>query len=168
MYYSSFQPVSSRDIAKMLNLVIEVVRFEAITELTFDYLNVIAPTKEDSRFLRIMLEDEREHFDELKKVYFTLTGQHPGGDPPTFEVPESFLKGIHDLFFQKLDIIAIYKKIKKLSPYVELQNKADTFIHDELKHLSILNYILINQNRRDETIYQYRELPFQYSSPYSQ
>ncbi|MCT8136822.1 ferritin-like domain-containing protein [Anaerobacillus sp. CMMVII] len=166
MYYHNYLQTSSKDISNMLTLVIEVVRFEAITELTFDYLKVIAPSNEDSKFLQAMLDDEREHFDELKKIYFALTGQQPAGDPPTFEVPESYSKGINDLFLQKLEIIAIYKKIRKLSPFLAVREKVADFIHDELRHLPMLNHILINKYD-GERFYDYRTIPNHYPPTYS-
>jgi rubrerythrin len=166
MYYNNFGQSSTNDISKLLNLVIAVVRFEAITELTFDYLKVIAPTKEDSRFLQVMLDDEREHFEELKKIYFTLTGQQPAGDPPTFEIPESYVKGINDLYIQKVEIISIYKKMKKRSPFAALNEKVAGFIQDEVKHLSMLNHILIN-HYTEERVYDYRGMDCQYPSAFS-
>ncbi|QOY37938.1 ferritin-like domain-containing protein [Anaerobacillus isosaccharinicus] len=166
MYYRNFQQPSTHDISKVLKLVVEVVRFESITELTFDYLKVIAPTKEDERFLQIMLDDEREHFEVLKKIYFTLTGQYPSGDPPTFEVPASYLQGINDLFVQKLEIIAIYKRIRKSSPFAAIREKIAELIEDELRHLPMLNHILIN-SYVEERVYDFRELPSQFPTTFS-
>lgn len=166
MFYNNFQQPSSQDTLKMLHFVTEVVRFEAVTELTFDYLKVIAPTKEDGMFLQMMLDDEREHFEELKNIYFSITGKQPAGDPPTFEVPETYVKGVHDLFLQKLEIIAVLKKIKKVSPYPAIKEKAFDFIQDELRHLPMLNHILL-KTYVEERVYDYRPMPFYFPTTFS-
>ncbi|OIJ21313.1 hypothetical protein BKP45_00585 [Anaerobacillus alkalidiazotrophicus] len=157
MYYQNYflRGTTSQDISILLTLIIEVVRHEAITELTFDYLKVIAQDQRDEKLLQSMLEDEREHFNELKKIYFSLTGKKAEGDPPQFEIPESYIAGIEGLYFQKLEILSIYKKMRNLSPYVYIRELVADFIHDELRHLTMLNHILINNCLKDRTFALY-------------
>ncbi|OIJ13574.1 hypothetical protein BKP37_09815 [Anaerobacillus alkalilacustris] len=156
MYYQNyFLRSTSQDISILFTLIIEVVRHEAITELTFDYLKVIASDKREEKLLQSMLEDEREHFNELKKIYFTLTGKQAEGDSPQFEIPESYIAGIEGLYFQKLEILSIYKRMRNLSPYLYIRELVADFIHDELRHLTMLNHILINNSLKDRTFAYY-------------
>ncbi len=164
MYYQRQE--SPHDVSKLLKLMTEVVRFEAITELTFDYLKVVAPTKQAAMFLEKMLQDERNHTKEFKKLYFTLTSQQAAGDPPTFEIPESFGKGIRDIFSQKLEIIEIYKRIKQLSPYSDLRDKMNDFIQDELQHLAMINHLIITQPE-ERRMYDFRSVPYYTPISYS-
>ncbi|RXJ00324.1 ferritin-like domain-containing protein [Anaerobacillus alkaliphilus] len=166
MYFNNYRQDSFHGNSKILKLMTDVVRFEAITELTFDYLTVVAPTKRASMYLQSMLKDERDHIEEFKKIYFTLTGQQAGGDAPTFEIPESYEKGIQDIFAQKLDIIAIYKKIRQLSPYADLREKMNEFIQDEMRHLSMINHLLI-RNSDEKRGYDFQLVPSYYPIEYS-
>lgn len=142
MFYNHFNQVSNGDISKLLKMIVDIVRFESITELTFDYLKVIAPSKEEEAYLQLILDDEREHIDELKKIYFSITSQQPLGDSPTFAIPESYIQGIKDIFQQKQEIINIYKSMKRMSPFIYIKEKMVDFIQDEIRHLAILNHLL--------------------------
>ncbi|OIJ14120.1 hypothetical protein BKP35_07935 [Anaerobacillus arseniciselenatis] len=153
-YYNYYLTPPTNEIHKMLNLIIEVVRFEAVTELTFDYLKVLAPSKEEKVLLQKMLDDEREHFKELKRMYYNITGKSAAGDPPVFIRPESYLLAIEKIFYEKVEIIPLYKKMKKIAPTIDMREQISNFIYDELSHLSMLNHILI-KSKVTERIYDY-------------
>lgn len=167
MYYYDYYPTpSTTEINKMLNLIIEVVRFEAVTELTFDYLKVLAPSREEKILLQKMLEDEREHFKALKSIYFYITGKSAAGDPPIFERPETYISGVENTFYEKVEIIPIYKKIKKLALTSDMREQIANFIYDELSHLSMLNHILL-KSKVTERIYDYSSVRLNYPEMYS-
>lgn len=151
--------ISKKEMKKFLELILEVVRFEAVTELTFDYLKVLAPREEEKYLLDKMLEDEREHFRQLKLMYFHITGRQAEVDFPVFKRPETYLSGIEEIFYEKIEIINTYKKMKKMAPIFQMRDEVTTFIFDELSHLSMLNHILI-QHHMKERSYSYTQTHF--------
>lgn len=167
MYYqNNFQREPTKDFSFFLSLIVEVVRHEAYSELIFDYLKVIAPNKDDEGFLQIMLDDEREHYRDLKKIYFSLTGQHALGDAPQFEVPETYIGGLDNIYLKKLEILSIYKRMRNFSPYINIREKIYEFSQDELKHLTILNRIIIKQFMK-ERVHDYPAYPIFQASLFS-
>lgn len=168
VYYNHFfSTTPPSNVGKVLKLIILVVEQEAITELTFDYLKVVAPTQNEKKFIQKMLDDERGHYKELKQIYFSITGQQAEGTSPTFEPPVSYLVGLSDLFYKKIEIITIYKKMKRLATNLNISETLADFIDDELGHLSMINHILIKNNMNIERVHDYQVLPIHNSNYYA-
>lgn len=109
MFYPNFRETNP-ELRDFLELILNVVKNEAYSELMFDYLKVIAASKVDQVILNKILEEERHHYRRLKQIYTFLTNEEALVDAPTFEVPETFELGVNEIFLQKIVIIDDYKK----------------------------------------------------------
>ncbi|MFV8828602.1 hypothetical protein [Alkalihalobacterium sp. APHAB7] len=67
---------------------------ESTSIITYDYLMVIAEREESKELLRQVIQVRRRSDEQLKWVYFQLTGQMVAVDQDVFERPDTYLGGI--------------------------------------------------------------------------
>lgn len=148
LFYATFRDTIP-ELQKLLELILNVVKNEAYSELMFDYLKVIAPSKVDQVLLDKILDEERLHYRRLKQIYTFLTNEEALADAPTFEIPETYEIGINEIFVQKIVSIDDYKKMIEQSWNIpSLKEELMIFKLDEMKHLSMLNFLQIKKDKR--------------------
>lgn len=117
-----------------------------------DFINLLltlASNKEDQKIINSIFDDEKKYNEKLEKMYLELTGDKFTNSRRNNQIENfyNYDKNLEKAFFNKLDSIEEYKRIKN-----DIHNREHIYtimdiINDELKHANLYNF-LITSNKK--------------------
>lgn len=125
-----------------LQLILEALSGETEDKLFYDYLISIAPSQEDKDIIASIRDDEKEHFDLFRQLYYELTGQMPPQqNNEGFTKPASYCQGIKKSILGEISAVENYRKI--LFAMVDRRhiNILTRIITDEIRHADFFNFL---------------------------
>jgi rubrerythrin len=132
-----------------LDLIKKAVLVEAEDRNLYEFLLSIAPTKEEKKIIRSIIEDEIEHFGLFRQIYYELTGQMlPVPHENKIKKPASYREGIKKALIGEQDTTYKYGKILFAMVNRMHMMKVIKIITDEIRHGTLLNYIYIRTRCR--------------------
>ncbi|WP_078551534.1 hypothetical protein [Bacillus alkalicellulosilyticus] len=73
-----------------------IMKRESTDIITLDFLMVIAPTEQAQKVLKHVLRVRSQTNEQLKQLYYEITGEILGVDQETFNRPDDFTSGIQE------------------------------------------------------------------------
>lgn len=124
MYLNSFKRVPSiRYQDRVARLIPAIMTRESTSVILLDYLAVVAETEEEKEYLQSLVNWRRRNDQDLKELYYRLTGTVLAVDQETFFIPDSFGEGIRlELSYQK----------KRVSTITEISSLLQETIHQPM------------------------------------
>lgn len=120
----------------------DAVRGEKEDQLFYDYLISVAPSEEDKKIIESIRNDERQHFNLFRQIYFELTGQTlPSAPEASFTKPSSYCQGIQKALFGELGAVERYRIILFAMQERKHINMLTRIITDEQKHAAKYNFL---------------------------
>ncbi|WP_096439597.1 ferritin-like domain-containing protein [Alteribacter populi] len=141
-YGQSTQP--SINWSTVLRMIRQIMSRESIDELTYDYLKCLSNNEKDEQLMDQMLEDERKHYDTLRRIYADITGQFPELEASTITIPDSYEDGLGSLLERKSRTVQLYVYLYLYSP-VQYKGLIYPLLIDEQIHMQLINYLLIRK-----------------------
>ncbi|HHW32296.1 MAG TPA: ferritin-like domain-containing protein [Clostridiaceae bacterium] len=125
-----------------LELIKEAVVGETEDRNLYEFLSIVAPTKEEKNLIKGIMEDEVEHFELFRQIYYELTGQMlPAPKETKIKKPSSYCEGIKKALTGEQNTSYKYAKILfAMSNRIHMM-KLVKIILDELRHGTLFNYI---------------------------
>lgn len=131
-----------QNVPEALKLIQEAVAGETEDRMFYQYLIENAPSQEDKEIIEGIRDDEINHFNLFRQVYFQLTGQMlPTPQNVTFEKPASYCEGLKRALRGEQNAVRKYRRILyALQDRVQI-NILTGIITDEIRHGILYNYL---------------------------
>ena len=131
-----------QNVPEALKLIQDAVAGENEDRLFYQYLIDNAPSEEDKEIIKGIRDDEINHFNLFRQIYYQLTGQTlPLPQNVAFEKPASYCDGIKRALRGEQNAVRKYRRILfALQDRVQI-NILTEIITDELRHGILYNYL---------------------------
>lgn len=114
---------------------------ESTSIITYDYLMVIAEAEENKQLLRQVIQIRRRSDEQLKWVYFQLTGQTVAVDQDVFERPDTYQEGIQKKVERQQRRITRLRQLHSELTGNRLQTVVENIIVEEDWVYEVLQYL---------------------------
>lgn len=133
-----------------LNQAIELIREsvgdEREDELFYDNLIKQAPTEKEKEIIRSIRDDERNHNQILRELYYNFTGQVIPVDTSTVNVDDklNYKEQLEKALFGELNAVVRYRRIMGTMPNGNSYTLLMSIMTDELRHANKYNFLIHN------------------------
>ncbi|WP_216830251.1 hypothetical protein [Alkalihalobacterium elongatum] len=124
-----------------INIIEKLLTRESTSIITYDYLMVIAESEESKQMLRRIIQIRRKSDEQLKWVYFQITGQMVAVDQDVFEKPDTFVEGIKGKIERQQTRLTDLRRLLDELTLIGLRGVVENIIVEEDWVYSALNYL---------------------------
>lgn len=130
-----------------LNLIQEAVAGESEDRAFYTYLAENAPDEEAREIINSIRDNEINHFNLFRRLYFDITGEMlPAAVMQEFAPPENFCDGIKRALMGEQNAVQKYRQILyAMQPRIHINIMVE-IITDEIRHGILYNYLYSKYN----------------------
>lgn len=136
-----------QNLENALTLIQEALTGESEDRAFYTYLSENAPDEEAREIINGIRDNEINHFDLFRRLYFDITGEIlPENNNGEFEPPENFCDGIKRALLGEQNAVQKYRQILyAMRPRIHI-NIMIEIITDEIRHGILYNYLYSKYN----------------------
>ena len=146
MYFNNYNPNMNmmmsrfKDYPQFIKDLEAALVDEKSAALFYEELYNIAPTETAKYSLKIAMEDERNHYKQLKKLYIQLTGRKPKIKAVPIEY-HHFYDGLKKAFLDQVEAYEFYKEMYLSTDCPTVRDILYSIQHDEMEHATLFNWV---------------------------
>ena len=135
------------DMSEALELIQQAVKGETQDKLFYQYLLDNAPAMLDKEIITEIRDNEIKHAKMFRQIYFEHTGKTVKPDENvTFEKPKTYCDGLRGALMGETNAVKKYRRILAAMKNRKHINMMVEIITDELRHASLYNLLIHNND----------------------